>query len=429
MKWHPASMMLVVWASCFALFFILPFQLVGRELSLFGLAMLGASILAFCIGAWIRSPRIAQQRPATHIMPDFRRADPVLFAATVLGMLVLFIEWRSSGGGLSDSWGVRSDRTTAMLTGSDSGSSLAFQIGFLFAPAGYVVIAREILFNAKVRLVRMVVLGFGPLLLSSLALGGRGPLLWGFTIAALSFLSKRWVLMPQDASAGRQYSPRSMFLGLASVVAALVALNYFVQVFVIRAEASGGIETVFDAVVDNWGVTFSGTRADLLKRIIGVGNTYLVFVFSWYIVQGIVISNTIFTYYQGPSQLGVYGIELLSAVVRRFGGDGVMQTNLELLDLNVFGFLPSAFGTLFVDYWYFGAAVAALWGYVSSMVYVRVRTSPDARWALAAPFVVQGILTSVINTPLGATNGLITLSWMIGTFVLARPARATAGQA
>lgn len=424
MKWHPASMMLLVWAACFALFFLLPFQLVGRELSSGGLAMLGGSILAFCIGAWLRSPVIAQQRPAGHVMPDFRRADMVLTIAALVGMLMLFIEWRSAGGGLSDAWDVRSDRTTALLTGSESGSSAAFQIGFLFAPAGYVVIARELLFNVRVRLVRMLTLGFGPLLLSALALGGRNPLLWGFTVAALSFLAKRWVLMPPAPARRREWSPRALFLGLGSVIAGLMALNYFVQVFVIRAEAAGGIETVFDTVADTWGVTFAGIRAEILKNTIGVGNTYLVFVFAWYIVQGIVISNTLFTDYVGPPQLGLYGIELLAALVRRFNGDIIARNNTALFDLNVFGFLPSAFGTLYVDYWYFGLVVAAIWGSVSALVYRRVRTSSDARWVLVAPFAMQGILVSPINTPLGATNGFVTLSWMIVTFVLAKPRHA-----
>ncbi len=421
MKWHPAGMMLTVWTVCFTLFFVLPFQLVGREITGFGLAMLVASVMAFCIGAWLRTHAMPQHRQGQVAMPDFSRTDPVLIAASLIGILVLLLEWRSNGGGLSDAWNVRSDRTTALLYGADSGSSLSFQIGFLFSPVGYTVIAREIIFRTPVRPIRLAILGFGPLLASSLALGGRAPLLWGFTMMALSVMTKRWTIMPPSTMV-RQRNPRTVMMVIAGGIAALFALNYFVQVFVVRAEGIGGIENMFDSVATIWGVTFEGPSAEWMKRILGVGNTYLIFVFSWYITQGIVIASTLFSGYEGPPMFGSYGIELVSAAVRRTNGAYLAERNLELNDLNVFGYLPSAFGTLYVDYWYFGLLIAGVWGYIAGIVYARVRLLNDVRWALAAPFVMQGIGTSVINTPLGTTNGLVSLSWMTLAFFLARPA-------
>ena len=385
--------------------------------------MLGGFILAFCIGAWLRTPAIPQRMPSYLAAPDFKRTDTVLVIASLIGILVLLFEWRSNvGGALSDAWNVRSERTTSLLYGTESGSSLTFQLGFLFSPVGYTIIAREILFRPVLRPVRLAVLGFGPLIASSLALGGRAPLLWAFTMVALSLLAKRWTIAPPEKSR-HQRGARSVLLIIAGIIAALVALNYFVQVFIVRAEGAGGIETMFDSVATLWGVTFAGEFAEWLKTTLGVGNTYLVFVFAWYITQGIVISNALFTWYSGPPMLGIYGIELFGAVMRRIDGGFVGERNLELNDLNIFGFLPSAFGTLFVDYRYFGFIVAAIWGYIAAIVYARVRNLTDARWLLAAPFVMQGIVTSVINTPLGVTNGLISLSWMVLAFVLARPGR------
>lgn len=413
--------MLVLWAVCFALFFGLPFKLVGRDLTIFGFVMLGASILCFCLGAWLRSPVIAQSRPAYHIMPEFKRADVVLIIASIIGMLMLLIEWRSNGGGLAGAWDIRSERTTALMTGAASGSSLWFQIGFLFAPVGYVVIARSALFGGPYWVARLAVFGFGPLVLSSMALGGRAPLLWGFTTFGLSILTRRWVLDPPRSRVKKEADPRAMLVGALGGIAALAALNYFVNVFIIRAESVGGVDVMFDTVAYTWGVTFEGTTADLMKATFGLGNTYLIFAFSWYIVQGIVISNVLFSDYVGSPQFGIYGIELASALARRVDGNYVGMRNLELFDLNVFGFLPSAWGTLYVDYWYFGLLVAALWGYLAALVYSKVRTSVDARWALASPFVMQGILSSFSNTPLGATNGAVTLTWMIVAFVMSKP--------
>jgi hypothetical protein len=223
--------------------------------------------------------------------------------------------------------------------------------------------------------------------------------------------------------AARELDPRTLFFGFGILVAALMALNYFVEVFIIRAGAAGA-EGMFDAIADTWGVTFDGPMADAMKSTLGVGNTYLIFAFAWYLVQGIVISNVLFSSYGGAPQLGAYGIELVNAAVRRIDGSLISHVSFDLLDINVLGFLPSAFGTLYVDYWFFGLAVCAIWGNLAALVYKKVRTSSDGRWALVAPFIVQGVAFSVINTPFGLTNGFVTHSWILVVFLLARPGTA-----
>lgn len=416
-------MMLTVWALCVGLFVALPFHIVNREITTYGFIMLFLSIMCFCFGAWMRAPVLKQRHAPVIYMPDFRRVEPILIAVAVLAMIVLFVEWRSgSGGDLDAAWQIRSDRSTSLLNGTESGSSLTFQLGFLLSPVGYVIIAKELIYHEKTRLWRLLGIGFGPLILSSLALGGRGPLLLGFTVAALSFSVRQTIFRYRTPNSRRtQMSSRTVFLLIVAVVGGLVALNYFATVFIVRAESGGGTQAVFEAIGDNWGVSFDGPVADSMKQVIGIGNTYLVFVFSWYLVQGLVISNVLFTSYTGPAQFGLYGIELAGALVRRFDGQLVANQNLSLLDLNVFGFLPTAFGTLYVDYWFFGLAIAAGWGYLAATVYARCRTSADARWALIAPFVMQGVIFSVINTPFGATNGFVTHVWMLFVFLMIKP--------
>ncbi|WP_415643082.1 hypothetical protein [Sphingomonas antarctica] len=406
-----------------SLFVMLPFHIVNREITVYGFVMLGLFIAAFCTGAWFKTPVIQQRHAAFFQMPDFKRADNLLMLVSIFSMIVLFIEFRSgSAGDLTAAYEIRSQRSTSLLNGDASGSSLAFQLGFLTSPVGYTVLVREIIYREKIKPLRMIILGFGPLILSSLALGGRGPLLLAFTLASFALLTKRTAFAEKVAKVKLRTRSRSsnFFLITISVIGVIVALNYFVTVFFLRA-GEGGAAGMFDAIGDAWGVTFDGPVAEAMKATLGLGITYLIFVFSWYIVQGIVIANVLFTSYTGPAQLGIYGIELAGAVARRIDSNFVAVRNYSLFDLNVFGFVPSAFGTLYVDYWYFGILVAAGWGYLTSVVYLRSRTSSDARWLIAAPFMMQGVLYSGVNTPLGQTNGLVTFSWMIVTFMMAKP--------
>ena len=169
-----------------------------------------------------------------------------------------------------------------------------------------------------------------------------------------------------------------------------------------------------------WGIGFSGPVADLIFTAFGDEVTYIVFIFNWYVVQGVVMSNSLFADYHGPMQLGVYGVDLVSALVRRLDGELVARNFDALQQLGTYGFWPSAFGSLFVDLWFFGILVSGAWGALTGLVYQRLRSARDARWLLLAPFVTMGILFSFINTPLGFSNGLVTHLWMLIAFFSAR---------
>ena len=133
--------------------------------------------------------------------------------------------------------------------------------------------------------------------------------------------------------------------------------------------------------------------------------------FSWYLSQGFVMSNIIFESYEGPYQLGVYGIEILTAIVRRFDGLFVYDNFQYLMDLGTYGFLPSAFGSLYIDFGFFGLIIAFLWGMWSMLVYKKVKSS-NVKSMILYPFMTIGIILSIINTPIGMTNGLVTFTWM-----------------
>ncbi len=176
---------------------------------------------------------------------------------------------------------------------------------------------------------------------------------------------------------------------------------------------------MLDHAAERWGVTLSSYASEPLIELLGNTATYLIFVFAWYFVQGISISNLIFTEYQGGSLMGIYGIEVLTAVMRRVDPEMVSLSFSYLLDLDVYGFLPSAFGSLYIDFGLGGGlAITALWGWFTAIVYRNTRRGLDARWFIFAPFVTLGILTSLFNTPVGFSNGLITHFWLVSTFLL-----------
>lgn len=421
MKYHPATLMIWTWLACAAAFLILPFQLVTRTVSLYGFVVLGLFIAAFIVGTLVGSP-VLQQQPRRETAIDWRSADRLMHAVALFAIAMFLVELaRGDIFDLAGSYLARTDRATAVLFGSASESNLFFQLGFQTYPVGFVYIVRAIGFSRRPTLWRVGVFGLLPPLVASLAMGGRAPLLYVLLMFFFAFRVRR-ELFPVDR---RQAAParRNWLLITVLGIAGLSAMNYFAKVFIVRAEVGGGIREAFDHAALDWGISFDGYLAGPIGIVLGEGNTYLLFIFVWYLVQGLVIANTVFTDYAGPPHLGIYGIDLVTAVMRRINGDLVADRLLRLLDINIYGFFPSAFGSLYVDLKFLGLAVVAIWGWLAAVVYRNVRAGIDPRWLLLAPFVVFGIVFSLINTPLGFSNGLVTHFWLLVVFFTVRSYR------
>lgn len=437
MKLHPAVLMLLVWLGGIAIFFILPFQLEeGRVMTLYGFLILALFIAVFCGGA-LAAARPQPQRPRkANVTVDFRLTDRVLITAGVIAVLASLMDVQGRNVlDLADAYQARSDRAGALMAGSSqSDSTIWFQIAFLTYPASYVYIVREVGFRARPLVWRLVLFGLAPAVLSALAMGGRSPLLYALMMLIFGFGLRKY-LFKQDARKAmvpraRTGSPatarRKPFkLGAAGKagVAILVgaALVYFVQVFFTRADVVGGVDTMFGVASTSWGVNFNGRFSDIIFGVFGPDGAYLIFIFAWYMVQGLLISNVIFTEYDGAMLFGGYGIDLVSALMRRVNGDFLGQGYAVLLDLNTYGFFPSAFGALYVDLGLFGLIPCLIWGWLAGKVYGKIKLGEDPRWLLIAPFVVLGVSFSLINTPIGFSNGFVTHIWMVVAFLTARP--------
>lgn len=429
MKYHPAVAMLVVWLVCIFTYFVLPYQIEGRTLTTYGFVMFGIFIACFCLGAFLAVPGrvLASNHEARRA--DFGRGDKVLMVVAVLTIIAFGYDIFGKGAlDLVQSYIERSERANALLVGAESDSSIAFQLGFVLYPASYVFIVREIAFQPKLSLKRVFFFGLLPILFASLSMGGRFPLLYGILITIAAFFARRSVF--GTARIGLPSLPGGkvgMGARIAIGIVAILALRYFVQVFFVRAETAGGVSGMFQYARDQWGVTFDGYLSGFFFSVLGEEYTYLVFIFGWYLVQGLVMSNVLFSQYDGPASFGIYGIDLAAALMRRINGDFVAERFGALLQLNTYGFLPSAFGSLYVDLFYGGLAVCILWGWLAGLVYRNSRLGFDPRWILFVPFVNLGIAFSLVNTPIGFANGLMIHFWAIFLFLTGRVMRKAPG--
>lgn len=436
MRYHPAVLMLMVWLVCAAAFFILPFQLENRVMSLYGYLILFLFISTFCFGALVAA-RPQPQRPRNPaILIDFRLADRLLMIAALvaIGASLLDTVGRNVFD-LAGAYQARSAAAGALMTGGESESTIWFALAFLTYPAGYVYLVREIAYRKRPVPWRIAVFGLLPVLMAALAMGGRSPMLYALIMIIYAFNLRKQFFPKAVASARRPAAAPlaggpmrrrrpSFRLGVPAKIAIGVVgaamFVYFMQVFLTRASISGGVDAMFGVAGQSWGVNFNGPGSNMVFGLFGPEGTYLIFVSSWYALQGFVMSNTLFTSYDGPALLGVYGIDIVSALVRRLNGEFVANGYAHLGTINVYGFLPSAFGALFVDFGYFGLIPCMIWGWLTGKVYGLVKAGQDPRWVLAVPFITVGILFSSVGTPIGFSNGLVTHLWLVGTLVLIR---------
>lgn len=436
MKYHPAVLMVLTWVGCIAAFYILPFQLEGRVMTLYGFMILMLFVATFCAGALIAGrPQPQQPRPANQYI-DFLLTDRMLMIAGVVAVLSSLLDAQGRNLlDLSDAYQVRSDRAGALLAGGASASTIWFQIAFLTYPAGYLYIVREVAFRPRPVLWRVGAFGLLPIVLTSLAMGGRAPLFYALLMLIYGYVLRKQIFKPTPKKTvrARQAPPvpglgrpgrKPLRLGAAAkigigLLGALAAV-YFVQVFFARADVAGGVDNMFGVASTSWGVNFNGRFSNLLFAVFGPDGTYLIFIFVWYLVQGLVMSNIIFTDYNGQMLMGAYGIDLVAALMRRINGEFIADGYSVLLQMNTYGFLPSAFGSLFVDLKFFGLIPCLIWGWLSGKAYSQVKEGRDPRWLLMVPFVTVGIFFSLINTPIGFSNGFVTHLWLIATFMTAR---------
>ncbi len=150
MKYHPATLMFMVWSGCVFLYLFLPFQLIDRTMSLVGFLVWAIFMLSFFLGTMlVPKPKVFFRFDYDRVL-DFRHADRWIKMASLIATAACFMDL--SGKNVFDlvaAYAARSDRAVAVLQGEVSNSSVWFKIAFLTYPAGFVYMVRQIIFYNK----------------------------------------------------------------------------------------------------------------------------------------------------------------------------------------------------------------------------------------------------------------------------------------
>jgi len=171
MRFHPAVLMLAVWLTCIAAFYILPFQLENRVMSLYGFLILFLFIATFCAGALLAARPQPQRPRRPDVAIDFQLADRLLIAAAVIAVVASLLDTQGRDlFNLTEAYAARSDTAGALMKGSESDSSIWFQFAFLTYPAAYVYLVREIAFRPRPVLWRVAAFGLAPIVMAALAM-------------------------------------------------------------------------------------------------------------------------------------------------------------------------------------------------------------------------------------------------------------------
>lgn len=418
MNTHPAKTMLIVWGLCIATFAILPFQLLQRELTAKGALIMAVFMSAYLIGTLLVSTRRRVGLIDPPIRIDAKDAETwLMFASGLATVLLIFDASTKNVFDLAASYILRSSAADALMKGEASNSTVFFQIAFLLYPAGYVYTAVHSIYAHHLQTWKLVIFGFMPIALATIVMGGRMPILYAVLVAWIA-LKERKKVSQASPQMPKKSNSRKWIVRLIWLVASIVLLGYFATVFMVRAAAIGGSMAMFDVAEQLWGVGFQGPMSSAVFAIFGEDMTYLVFVFVWYLIQGVVMSNYLLSDYEGPLQLGTYGVDMISALMRRLDPQRLAEGFDSLLSLGSYGFFPSSWGSLYVDFGFFAIILCAIWGAFTALCYRRIVVQHRMKWLLVGPFTTIGIIFSIINTPMGFTNGFITHCWLLVAFML-----------
>jgi oligosaccharide repeat unit polymerase len=408
--------MLGVWGGSFLILLVLPFQLLAKPLTTYGVFVLATFVLAFVVGGLL----VPQHRAGGirvspgRVLIDYGWAENILMLSAVIAVFAFCIDLSGHNFlDISANQELRSQRAATLLKAETSISTVWFQIAFLTYPAAYAYIALHTIYSRRVAYWKLGIFGFLPVLLAILSMGGRSPLLYAFAICGLSLFSR-----PNRGKFFARMSLKTILVMFGAVLIVAAAGYYFSVIFLVRSQVVGGPEAMFKIAESVWGIGFKGPLSTYIFSVFGESLSYLIFIFTWYFIQGLVIASYIFSGYDGPMQFGVYGIDLVSALMRRVDPGSVAQGFDSLLSLGTYGFFPSAFGSLYVDFGLFGLLLSGLWGYSAALCYRKIKYEKKTSWLIFAPFVSAGIIFSLINTPLGFANGFVSHLWMLLAFCL-----------
>lgn len=418
----PWFLLLAVSIGCTALALIGPVaQLPSISWSGAGLQALCLVVFWFAYGVGRRNcPQILARLPSG-LEPAHGWITVLLWVGIVgAGMQVATKLDVLDGLDLSSIFALRNERAMQLASAKHQVTPLWAAGGFLTYPAGVVGLCGIFRWYERMSVGRVALAAaFGAsLALMVLLMGGRGPL-----ISCTALLAGVAVLRVID---GLPAFPRSQALRWSAILAIIGFLGYSTIIWTVRSDAVQlDAEQFFVHAESAWGMTVRSEFRDAVEPLFGIDGVRALAVTSFYISQSTTTLERIIAAPASAPMLGLYEADVVAAAYRVMAGadakllaDGYQR----LLDANIYGFFPGAWGGLVIDFGYSGAMAAiAAWGWMAGRAWGFALRAPGAPAALMLAFWVAASLWSFATPPLGFSNAAVVFAWFIVFAVFARP--------
>jgi hypothetical protein len=414
----PFASCTLVWAIVLLGFYLGPFSF-DPEPSPRSLAALFAFIALFVFSSLFGyGSAMAEAIAARPSAPVYRRFDvdaimDVLSLLAVFGTACIVVDRIRTEGlsGLAGFTELRYERAADLLAAAELSRGLLTYLGYLFYPALYLAVALGITYYEALGIRAKLLLALNMVCPFVLAVffGGRSPILVVFLIVASSLVARRQL--------GLRGIPSGAGLKSLAIVGILA---FFVYTNIIWFQRLGLSPSAIDILLGHaatvWGIA-PGTALESRLAELGMTDALLPLLGLWfYMFQGPMIFERLIDSNSLPILFGGYHIDVVAAVFRMFGPTRAMLSDGygRLLDADVYGYFPTAWGSLLIDFSLLSVPFVALWGWLSGRVFARLRRYGGPGDAVLYVFLFYSILISPISAPLGLANSFLIFLYFAG---------------
>ena len=199
---------------------ILPFQLIDREISNYGIIIFIIFLSAFFIGTVSNKNKSIISTNSIFLT---KKAHKIISFVSFVSLVCLITDFDFTNLNLISIASEREEISLSLITGGLSNSSTAFKLAFLTYPSAYVLIALSIIYSKKINYLHLLILGYLPIILSTIIMGGRNPL---FYAIAITFFSIK--IRSNYSGELNVYKPKSNNLSFKQRVIKFIILSFIV---------------------------------------------------------------------------------------------------------------------------------------------------------------------------------------------------------
>lgn len=308
-------------------------------------------------------------------------------------------------------------RAEELATGTERERGWLTYFGWLLYPGLYLVcVVGFLCYDELSRRTKLLLLlnMLGPFVLAVLY-GGRSPILALFLLLLSACVVR--------IAVGKSALPRSAMFKLLGVTALVVFVVYTNLIWFERLElTSQTVEMFLSHVATIWGIEPGASLVDLLVGLDQLDFLVPLLGLYFYLFQGPATLEKILSTESIPILFGGQHIDIVAAAFLIFSPTREMLARGydALLDANIYGFFTTAWGSLFIDISYLTFIFAAIWGWVSGLMYWRLKRRRQLGDAALYAFLMYTVLISPISAPFGLANSFSIFLYVLGFWLWAR---------